>query len=72
MEAEYVVCCLATQEAIWLRSFLQDLDITPGVNDPVEMLCDNTAAIQFATDSKFYRKTKHIKRRYHFVRNTIK
>jgi len=22
MKAEYVVCCLATQEAIWLRSFL--------------------------------------------------
>jgi len=22
MEAEYVVCCAATQEAIWLRSFL--------------------------------------------------
>ena len=36
------------------------------------MLCDNTSAIQFATDLKFYWKTKHIKRRYHFVRNAIK
>jgi len=25
MEAEYVTCCLAAQQAIWLRSFLQDL-----------------------------------------------
>jgi len=72
MEAEYVACCLTTQEAIWLRSFLQDLDLTPGVNDPVEMLCDNTAAIQFARDPKFHRKTKHIKRHYYFVRNAIK
>jgi len=72
MEAKYVACCLATQEAIWLRSFLQDLDLTPGVNDPVEMLCDNTAAIQFARDPKFHRKTKHIKMRYYFVRNAIK
>jgi len=36
------------------------------------MLCDNTAAIQFAEDPKFHRKTKHIKRHYHFVRNSIK
>ena len=40
-------------------------------NDPVEMLCDNTAAIQFARDPKFHRKTKHITRHYHFVRNAI-
>jgi len=69
MEVEYVACCLATQEVVWLKSFLQDLDLTPRVNDPVELLCDN---IQFARDLKFYRKTKHIKRRYHFVRNAIK
>ena len=67
MEAEYVACCLATQEAIWLRSFLQDLRLTPKVDDPVELMCDNTVAIQFAKDPKFHRKTKHIKRRYHFV-----
>ena len=36
------------------------------------MLCDNTAAIQFAKDPKFHRKTKHIKRRYHFVQDAIK
>ena len=72
MEAEYVACCLAAQEAIWLRSFLQDLNLTPRVDDPVEMWCDNTAAIQYAKDPKFHRKAKHIKRRYHFVRNAIK
>ena len=69
MEAEYVACCLTTQEAIWLRSFLQDL--TLGVNNLVEMLCDNTIAIQFIRDPKFYRKISHIKRHYHFVRNAI-
>ena len=35
-------------------------------------MCDNTAAIQFTRDPKFHRKTKHIKRCYHFVRNAIK
>lgn len=48
MEAEYVASCFTVQEAIWLRSFLHDLNITPTVDDPIEMHCDNTAAIQYA------------------------
>ena len=60
MEAEYVACCLAAQEAIWLRKFLQDLNLTPRVDDPVEIWCDNTAAIQYAKDPKFHREAKHI------------
>jgi len=35
------------------------------------MLCDNTAVIQFTEDPNFHRKIKHIKRRYHFVRDAI-
>ena len=72
MEAEYVACSLATQEAMWLRSFLQDLNLTPRVDDHVEILCDNAAVIQFAKHPKFHWKTKHIKRCYHFVRDAIK
>lgn len=72
MEAEYVACSLAVQEAMWLRYFLQDLNLTPRPNYPVEMRCDNTGTIDFAKDPKFHRKTKHIKRRYHFVRDAIK
>jgi len=72
MEAGYVACSLATQEAMWLRSFLQDLNLTPRVDDPIEILCDNTAAIQFVKCPKFHRKTKHIKKRYHFMRDGIK
>jgi len=71
-EAEYVACSIATQEAMWLRSFLQDLNLTLKVDDPIELLCDKTATIQFTRDSKFHRKTKHMKRSYHFVRDTIK
>ena len=72
MEAECVACSQATQEAMWLRSFLYDLKLTPKVNDPVKVLYDNTSSIQFAKDPKFHQKTKHAKRRYHFVQNAIK
>ena len=53
MEAEYVACYVATQEAIWLRSFLQDLRLTPRVDDPIELMYDNTAVIQFARIRSF-------------------
>ena len=69
---EYVACSVASKEAIWLRSFLQNLNLTAIVDDPVEMLCDNTAAIEFSKDSKFYQKTKQAKRRYHFAWDVIK
>ena len=36
------------------------------------MLSDNKATIQFAKNSKFHRKAKHLKSYYHFVRNAIK
>ena len=52
--------------------FLQDLNLTPRVDDHVEIINDNTAAIQFVKDSKFHKKTKHIKRGYHFVQDIIK
>ena len=71
MVAKYVACCLTAQEAIWLRSFLWDLNLTLSVDDPVEMWCNNIAAIQYAKDPKFHRKAKHIKRCYHFKRNAI-
>ena len=72
MEVEYVAYSVATQEAIWLRSFIQDLNFTPRVDDPIEILCDNGATIQFVKDLKFHRKTKHIKRYYHFMQSAIK
>jgi len=72
MEVEYVACYLATKEAIWLNSFLQDLKLTPRVYNPKELMSDNNAAIQFAKDLKFHTKTKHIKRLHHFVRDAIK
>jgi len=46
MEAEYVAYYLVTQEAIWLRSFIQDLRLIPRVDDLVELICDDIAAIQ--------------------------
>ncbi|KAL0342871.1 UNVERIFIED_CONTAM: Copia protein [Sesamum angustifolium] len=52
MEAEYVTCTSAVQEAIWLRRFLKSLRISVHVDDAVVIYCDNTTTITYAKDSK--------------------
>ena len=69
IEAEYVACSTATQDAVWLRSFLQHLEIVKSALEPVKIFCDNTAALAVAKDPKYHGKTKHIKKRYHYIRD---
>jgi len=53
-----------------VEKFLQDLNLTPRVDDHIEMMCVNTTAIQFAKDPTFHKKTRHIKRRYHLQKTS--
>ena len=62
MEAEYVACSAATQDAVWLRSFLQHLKIVKTALKPVTIFYDNTAALAVAKNPKYHGKTKHIKK----------
>jgi hypothetical protein len=71
MEVEYVACSAATQHAVWLKNFLYHLKIVKSVSDPMTIYCDSTAAIAVAKDSKYHGKTKHIKMRYHYIREAI-
>ena len=65
MEAEYIACSATTQDAVWLRSFLQYLEIVKTALKHVTIFCDNTTALVMAKDPKYHEKTKHIKKRYH-------
>ena len=35
------------------------------------IFCDNTTALAIAKDPKYHGKTKHIKKRYHYIRDVI-
>ena len=50
-ESEYRAMSETTQEMVWLRSFLEDLDISSPF--PMPMHCDNQAAIFIACNSPF-------------------
>ena len=55
----------ATQEAVWIRKLLTDLEIKP--SDPTLILEDNQSAISMAKSPQFHGRAKHVDIRYHFV-----
>ena len=71
MEAEYVACSSAIQDAVLLRSFPQHLEIVKTTLEPVTIFCDNTVALTVAKDPKYHGKTKHTKKRYHYIKDAI-
>ena len=64
-----MAACAATQEAIWLRMVLLELGCT--IDKPVILLEDNQSCIHLAHNPKDHRRSKHIDRQYHYVRDQI-
>ncbi|XP_022032267.1 uncharacterized mitochondrial protein AtMg00810-like [Helianthus annuus] len=56
-EAEYRSMCAATCEIIWISNLLRELQIDSKL--PVQLYCDNTAAISIAANPVFHERTKH-------------
>ena len=48
MEVEYVACSSAIQEAIWLKIFLQDLEVIKTTFEPMTLYCDSMATLAYA------------------------
>ena len=59
----------ATQEAIWLKRFVEELKIY--AEEAVLIHQDNQGAIALAKNPVFHQRTKHIDLRFHFVREKV-
>lgn len=68
-ESEYVQLTLACQEILHLREVLQTLGFEQA---PTEIFEDNQAAIAICNNPCHRSRTRHIKRKYHFIRQCIK
>ncbi|TKG73812.1 hypothetical protein DV512_25265, partial [Salmonella enterica subsp. enterica serovar Alachua] len=44
----------------------------PSASGPMKIFCDNTGAIALAKESRFHKRTKHIKRRFNSIRDQVK
>jgi hypothetical protein len=71
MDADYIACSVVTQDAVWLKSFMHHLKIVKLASNPITFYRDNTAAVAVVKDPKYHEKTKHIKVRYHYIRDAI-
>jgi hypothetical protein len=77
-EAEYIASSGATQELIWLRQLLKDVQnislspVPQAVDVPATPLhIDNQSAMSLTQTPEYRRRTKHIDISYHFVREKV-
>jgi len=67
-EAEYIAMAEAVKEALWYRSWiLEVLDRNIRAN----IICDNQAAIKLSSNDTIHDRSKHIRLRYHFIRDEV-
>ena len=71
MEAEYVAACEAAKEAVWLRKFLIDLEVVSDAAQPMTLYCDNSGAVANSKEPRSHKRSKHIERRYHLIREIV-
>ncbi|KAI2513994.1 hypothetical protein MHU86_378 [Fragilaria crotonensis] len=77
LEAEYMAACSATMATAHIRmlhdmlylgtkQWRESTQRLPSI--PAILMIDNEATVQIAKNGKLTRKTRHIERRFHFVR----
>jgi len=67
-KAEYIAMAEAAKEALWLRTFLQELGFEEGT---LLIRGDNQGALKLAESEENHRRTKHIDIRFKFLREVV-
>ncbi|KAL0294321.1 UNVERIFIED_CONTAM: Retrovirus-related Pol polyprotein from transposon TNT 1-94 [Sesamum radiatum] len=67
-KAEYIAASEAAKEAVWMKNYIQELDVVPSIAEPGVIFCDNNGAIAQAKEPRSHHRSKHILRRYHLLR----
>nr|ABG22008.1 retrotransposon protein, putative, Ty1-copia subclass [Oryza sativa Japonica Group] len=70
-EAEYIAASEAAKEAAWIKKFVSQLGVMTSASSPMDLYCDNSGAIAQAKEPRSHRKSKHILRRYHLIREIV-
>ena len=68
-ESEYIAACYAGCQLIWLRGILESLNQKQ--DKATSLLCDNSSTISVTKDPVLHGRTKHIRIRYHFLRELV-
>lgn len=65
-EAEYVAAATCASQAIWMRRILKEIGHEQ--DEEMVLFCDNTSTIKLSKNAVMHGKSKHIRVRYHFLR----
>ena len=68
-EAEYMSVSNASSETVYIRQILEDMGLPPST--ATKVFCDNKGAVHIANDRRSLHHAKHIRRRYHFIRELV-
>ena len=68
-EAEFMAATEAAKHAIWLQDLYEE--ITGATRERVVLLVDNKSALALTKNPVFHGRSKHIHRRYHFIRECV-
>ena len=68
-EAEYTATTTAATQALWLSRMLAEL--LGRKVDVVELKVDSKSALALAKNPVFYERSKHIRIKYHFIRDCL-
>ena len=71
MEAEYIAASEAAKEIVWLKKFYSDLGVIPEMDKLLVLFCDNTGAIANSKEPRSHKRSKHIERKYHIIREYV-
>jgi hypothetical protein len=72
MESEYMATSEAASEGVQLRKFVIELGVFPSIDDLVDIMCDNMAAITNTKELRPHSVIKHILQHYHVIRDYVK
>lgn len=70
-EAEYIGQFNAAREAVWIRTFLEELGLRDLIAEPLEILADNNPALKLSKDPTSHSRAKHMDIKFHWQRQEI-
>ena len=69
VEDEFRAMAHTSCELMWIKHFLEELSFE--VTLPIDMYCDNQAAVNIASNPVFHERTKHIEVDCHLIRERL-
>jgi len=70
-QSEVMAAAEASKEGVWIKKFIEELNVVPSIEGPLELFCDNSGAIAQIKEPKAHHKIKHMDRKYFVIRDFI-